>query len=44
MPFANKCVYQPFFFVSFLTFDVLDAYVCARVRDLSLRLGNGPLQ
>lgn len=30
-------------FFSFLTFDVLDAHVCARVRDPSLRLGNRPL-
>lgn len=40
--FSRCCVYQSLF--SLLTFDVLDAYVYARVRDLSFRLGNGPLQ
>lgn len=40
--FKQMCL--SIFFFPLLTFDVLDAHVCARVRDLSLRLGNGPPQ
>ena len=42
--FFSRCFLFIIFFLSLLMFDVLEAHVCARVTDPSLRLGNGPLQ